>query len=349
MFDWFWGLFSKDLGIDLGTANTVVAVRGEGIVANEPSVVAVRRHSKEVLLGGEAVGQVAKQMLGKTPEDIQVVRPVRHGVIADFDLTEAMLSHFIHKAHRRSFAVRPRVLATVPSGITAVEKQAVFNSLERAGARRAYLIPVTLAAAYGSGLPIAEPAASLIVDIGGGTTEVAVLAMGGVVVSRSLRVAGDDMDEAIIDHMKSTYNLFIGQATAEQIKAGIGSAAALPQEITREVRGRDLIAGVPRSTVVRSEEIREALKEPVGQVVSAVKSTLERTPPELASDLLDKGITLAGGGALLGGMDEVLAKETGLPVHIAEDPLLAVARGMVSVLEQLDQVEGILESSSDSG
>jgi rod shape-determining protein MreB len=239
MLDWFWGLFSKDLGIDLGTANTLVAVRGVGIVVNEPSVVAVRRGTNDVFLDGNAVGTLAKQMLGKTPANIQVVRPLKHGVIADFDLTEAMLAYFIRKVHERSWAVRPRVLVAVPSGITAVEKRAVFNSVERAGAREAYLIREPLAAAIGAGLPITEPAASLIVDIGGGTTEIAVLSMGGIVVSESLRVAGDEMDEAIIDHMKANYNLLIGQTTAERIKIEIGSAAPLEQEMTHEVRGRD--------------------------------------------------------------------------------------------------------------
>jgi rod shape-determining protein MreB len=347
MFDWFWGLFSKDLGIDLGTANTLVSVRGEGIVANEPSVVAVRRGTNEVLLGGMAVGQVAKQMLGKTPANIQVVRPLKHGVIADFDLTEAMLSYFMRKVHQRTWALRPRVLVAVPSGITAVEKRAVFNSVERAGAREAHLIRQPLAAAIGAGLPITEPAASLIVDIGGGTTEVAVLSMGGIVVSRSLRVAGDEMDEAIIDHMKQTYNLFIGQATAELIKIEIGSAAPLQQELTREVRGRDLLAGVPRSTVVRSEEIREALARPVAAIVGAVKNVLEETAPELAADLLDRGIVMSGGTSLLRGLDRVVAKEAGLPVQVADQPLFAVARGTAAVLEQIDELSSMLESSRD--
>jgi rod shape-determining protein MreB len=348
LFDWLLGLFSKDLGIDLGTANTLVAVRGEGIVVNEPSVVAVRSGTNEVLLGGNAVGSVAKQMLGKTPANIQVVRPLKHGVIADFDLTEAMLTYFIRKVHRRAFALRPRVLVAVPSGITAVEKRAVFNSVERAGGREAHLIREPLAAAIGAGLPITEPSASLIVDIGGGTTEVAVLSMGGIVVDRSLRVAGDEMDEAITDHMKATYNLFIGQATAERIKIEIGSAAPLEEERTREVRGRDLIAGVPRSTVVRSEEIREALGGPVGEIVSAVKGVLEETAPELASDLLDRGVVLAGGGSLLRGMDRVLARETGLPVSLCEEPLFAVARGTAAVLERIDELAPLLESSRDA-
>jgi len=348
MFDWFWGLFSKDLGIDLGTANTLVAVRGEGIVLNEPSVVAVKRGTNEVLLGGNAVGQVAKQMLGKTPASIQVVRPLKHGVIADFDLTEAMLSYFIRKVHRRSWALRPRVLVAVPSGITPVEKRAVFNSVERAGAREAHLIRQPIAAAIGAGLPITEPAASLILDIGGGTTEVAVLAMGGIVVSQSLRVAGDEMDDAIVEHMKSTYNLFIGQATAEQIKIDIGSAAPLEQEMTKEVRGRDLLAGVPRSTIARSEEIREALQRPVSQIVGAVKSVLEQTAPELAADLLDRGIVMSGGSSLLRGLDRVIAAETGLPVRVCEEPLLTVAKGTAAVLERLDELASMLESSRDA-
>ena len=347
MLDWFWGLFSKDLGIDLGTANTLVAVRGEGIFVNEPSVVAVRRGTNEVFLDGNAVGTVAKQMLGKTPANIQVIRPLKHGVIADFDLTEAMLSYFIRRVHERSWAVRPRVLVAVPSGITAVEKRAVFNSVERAGAREAHLIREPLAAAIGAGLPITEPTASLIVDIGGGTTEIAVLSMGGIVVSESLRVAGDDMDDAIIDHMKANYNLFIGQTTAEQIKIDIGSAAPLEQEMTRDVRGRDLLAGVPRSTVVRSEEIREALADPVDQIIQVVRSTLEQTEPELAGDLLDRGVVLAGGGSLLRGLDRMIAREVGLPVHIADEPLFAVARGTAAVLDELDKLAPVLESSRD--
>lgn len=347
MLDWFWGLFSKDLGIDLGTANTLVAVRGVGIVINEPSVVAVRRGTNEVFLNGNAVGMVAKQMLGKTPANIQVVRPLKHGVIADFDLTEAMLAYFMRKVHDRSWAVRPRVLVAVPSGITAVEKRAVFNSVERAGAREAHLIKEPLAAAIGAGLPITEPAASLIVDIGGGTTEIAVLSMGGIVVSESLRVAGDEMDEAIIDHMKANYNLFIGQTTAERIKIEIGSAAPLEQEMTREVRGRDLLAGVPRSTVVRSEEIREALMDPVDQIIQVIRGTLEQTEPELAGDLLDRGVVLAGGGSLLRGLDRVIAREVGLPVRIADEPLFAVARGTAAVLEELEKLAPVLESSRD--
>jgi rod shape-determining protein MreB len=349
MFDWFLGLFSRDLGVDLGTANTLVAVRGEGIVVNEPSVVAVRKGTNEVLMGGEAVGSVAKQMWGKTPANIQVVRPLKHGVIADFGLTEAMLSYFTRKLHRRSWGVRPRVLVAVPSGLTAVEKRAVFNSVERAGAREAHLIREPLAAAIGAGLPITEPTASFVVDIGGGTTEIAVLAMGGIVVGHSLREAGDDMDEAIMDHMKSTYNLFIGQTTAEQIKIDIGSAAPLEEEQTREVRGRDLLAGVPRSTVVRSEEIREALEGPVDAIISAMKGVLSETAPELASDLMDRGIVMTGGGSLLRGIDTVISQETGLPVEICEDPLLCVARGTAAVLEQLDDLQAVLESSRDAG
>jgi len=349
MFDWFWGLFSKDVGIDLGTANTLVAVRGEGIAVNEPSVVAVHRGTNQVLRGGTAVGSVAKDMFGKTPRDVHVVRPLKHGVIADFDLTEAMLSYFIRKVHRRTWALRPRALVAVPSGLTAVEKRAVFNSVERAGAREAHLIREPLAAAIGAGLPITEPTASFIVDIGGGTTEIAVLSMGGVVVSNSLRVAGDEMDEAIMDHMKSTYNLFLGQPTAERIKIAIGSAAPLEQEETHEVRGRDLLAGVPRSTVVRSEEIREALMGPVGAIVQAIKDVLAETEPELAADLMDRGIVMAGGGALLPGIDLVVSRETGLPVQISEDPLFCVARGTAAVLEQLDDLASVLESSRDAG
>ncbi|HWL92394.1 MAG TPA: rod shape-determining protein, partial [Phycisphaerae bacterium] len=291
-------MFSVDMGIDLGTCNTLVCVRGEGIVLNEPSVVAVRKGTNQVLQNGNAVGLVAKEMLGKTPGSITAIRPMKDGVIADFDITEAMLGYFIRKVHGgRSRFIRPRVVIAVPSGITAVEKRAVYGSAERAGARRVYLVEEPMAAGIGSGLPIAEARASMIVDIGGGTTEVAIMSLADISVSTSLRVAGDDMDEAVQAHMKRTYNLQIGPQTAEWLKIEIGSAAPMEQEVAVEVRGRDMISGLPRKTVVTSQEIREALREPISQILDSVTHTLEACEPELAADLVDSGIHLCGGGA----------------------------------------------------
>jgi len=344
------GLVSEDMGIDLGTANTLVCVQGKGIVLAEPSVVAVRRGTNQILTsasGEQAVGEAAKRMLGKTPSSIVAIRPLKDGVIADFDITEAMLRYFIHKVHRRQWLVKPRLVIAIPSGITAVEKRAVTSSAERAGARAVYLIEEPKAAGIGVNLPITDAVANMIVDIGGGTTEVAIISLGGVVTSASIRVAGDEMDEAIIQHMKRAYNLMIGERTAEQIKIQIGSAYPLEQEMTMEVRGRDLIAGLPRAAVVSSEEIREALREPVEAILDAIKMTLENTQPELAADLMDRGMTLAGGGVLLRGIEKVIAKETGLPVHVADDPLTAVARGTGMVLEQIDALRPILESAED--
>ena len=347
MLDSLFGLLSHDMGIDLGTCNTLVYVRGKGILLCEPSVVAVRKGTSEVLLNGEAVGEKAKEMLGRTPGNIEAIRPLKDGVIADFDITEAMLSYFIRKVHtNRFFKPRPRVVIAIPSGITAVEKRAVINSAEHAGARDVYLIPEPMAAAIGVGLPVAEPIGSMIVDVGGGTTEVAVISLGGQVTGESLRVAGDEMDEAIIQHMKRTYNLMIGERTAENIKIKVGSAYPLEQEMTMEVRGRDLIAGLPRMATIRSEEIREALKEPVDAIIGTIKVTLETTPPEISADLADKGITMAGGGALLRGLDKVIAKETGLDVRIDDDPLTAVARGTGIALE-MPEMREVLESGKD--
>ena len=343
------GFFSHDMGIDLGTANTLVCLKGQGIVLSEPSVVAVRKGTNTVLqvADGEAVGSVAKEMLGKTPSNIVAIRPMKNGVIADFAITEAMLRYFLRKVHKRHWFVRPRVLIAIPSGITEVEKTAVKSSAERAGAREVYLIDEPMAAGIGIGMPVMDALANMVVDIGGGTTEVAIISLGGVVTSASIRVAGDEMDEAIIAHMKRAYNLMIGERTAEQVKIKIGSAAPLDKEMTMEVRGRDLIAGLPRSTVVSSEEIREALQEPLGQILDAVRITLENTQPELASDLIDRGITLVGGGSLLRNIDKIVAKETGLPVRVADDPLTAVARGTGIVLEQLDSLKNVLEGSSN--
>jgi len=346
------GLFSRDMGIDLGTANTLVCVVGEGIVLSEPSVVAVRRgtnHVLEIAPGVKAVGNVAKEMLGKTPGSIQAIRPMRDGVISDFEITRAMLEYFIQKVHGRRRFIGPQVVISIPSGITQVEKQAVVESAERAGGRKVYLIDEPKAAAIGAGLPITSPVANMIVDVGGGTTEVAVISLGDTVTRQSVRVAGDDMDEAIINYMKRTYNLLIGEQTAEAIKIEIGSAVPLEKEMTRVVKGRDLIAGLPRSITITSEEVREALGEPIQVIVDAVKRTLETTEPELAADLIDRGIVLAGGSALLRGLDQVVARETGLNVRVCEDPLTAVARGTGAVLEELDQVKHVLQGSDDLG
>ncbi len=347
IFDSLLGLFSVDMGIDLGTCNTLVCVKGEGIVLNEPSVVAVKRGTNRVLNNGNAVGIVAKEMIGKTPGTITAIRPLKDGVIADFDITEAMLGYFIRKVHGRRNFFRPRVVIAVPSGITAVEKRAVFNSAERAGARRVYLVDEPKAAAIGAGLPIADPTASMIVDIGGGTTEVAILSLADISVCESLRVAGDDMDEAIINHMRRTYNLMIGPQMAEKIKIEIGSAAPLPEEKTMEVRGRDMIAGLPRQTVVTSEEIRDALKEPVGLIIECVMRVLEKAEPELAADLVQNGLVLAGGGALLRGIDQVMSEATGLTARRADDPLTCVARGTGIYLDNLNTWKETLESDED--
>ncbi len=335
------------MGIDLGTCNTLVCVRGQGVVLNEPSVVAVKKGTTRVLKNGNAVGEEAKKMIGKTPGTITAIRPLMDGVIADFDITEAMLGYFIRKVHGRRAFVMPRVVIAVPSGITAVEKRAVYNSAERAGARRVYLVPEPMAAAIGAGLPVAEPRASLIIDIGGGTTEVAILSLADISVCESLRVAGDDMDEAIVNHMKRTYNLVIGPQMAEKIKVEIGSAAELEEELTLEVRGRDMISGLPRKAVITSEEVRESLKEPIGLIVEAVVRTLEKAEPELAADLVEDGMWLAGGGALLRGLDVVLGQTTGLQCRVVDDPLTAVARGTGIFLDHLNEWKDTLESDED--
>ncbi|MGD9873297.1 MAG: rod shape-determining protein [Kiritimatiellia bacterium] len=326
------GLFSNDIGIDLGTANTLVYVRDRGIVLREPSVVAIQAGTNRVL----AVGEEAKRMLGRTPGSIVAIRPMKAGVIADFEITEAMLRYFIRKVHNRGKLVRPRVIVAVPSGITEVEKRAVKDSAAHAGAREVYLIEEPMAAAIGVGLPVQEPAGNMIVDIGGGTTEVALISLAGIVFSRSVRVGGDQMDEAIVQHMKRVYNLMIGERTAEEIKISIGSAYPMKEETTMEVKGRDLVAGLPKTLTVTSEEIREALHEPVATIVESIRITLERCPPELSADLVDRGLILAGGGALLNGIDKLIAEQTGLPVHVADDPLCAVAEGTGVVLHELN-------------
>jgi len=349
--DAFLGLFSVDMGIDLGTATTLVCVKGEGIVLCEPSVVAVHRGTNRVIDLGNApaVGLVAKEMLGKTPGSIQAIRPLKDGVIADFDITEAMLRYFIQKVHQRRWGYKPRVVIAIPSGITTVEKRAVRNSAERAGARQVFLVDEPMAAAIGAGMPVAEPTASMVVDVGGGTTEVAIISLADIVTAESIRVAGDEMDDAIIQHMKQNYNLLIGEQTAERIKIEIGSAYPLEQELTMEVRGRDVIAGLPRKEVIRSEEIREAVREPVNAIVAALRVTLEHTEPELAADLVENGMVLAGGGVLLRGLDQVIQESTGLPVRRAEDPITCVAQGTGLFLENLDRMKKYLESTEDVG
>ena len=341
------GLFSLDMGIDLGTANTLVYVRNKGIVLAEPSYVAVKNGTREVLMNGEAVGREAKRMYRLVPPGIDVIRPLKDGVIANFEVAEAMLTYFIKKAHRRKHFISPRVLVAVPSGITAVEERAVFQAAERAGAREVFLLEEPRAAALGAGLPIHEPAANMIVDVGGGTTEVAVISIANVVESRSIRIAGDDMDDAIIQYMRRNYNIAIGENTAERIKVQIGSAYPLQEECPMTVRGLDQIAGLPRAVTVTSEEIREALKEPVHTIVEAVRATLEATPPELAADLVERGMVLAGGGSLLRGLDKPLNEETGLPVYFAEDPISCVARGTGMFLERLEEFASILKRIDD--
>jgi rod shape-determining protein MreB len=325
------GLFSNDMGIDLGTASTLVYVKGEGVVLCEPSVVAIERGTSHVL----AVGDEAKRMLGRTPGNIIAIRPMKDGVIADFEITEAMLRYFIKKVHHRRVLVRPRIVIAIPSGITEVEKRAVKDSAERAGAREVFLIEEPIAAAIGVGLPIQEPVGNMIIDIGGGTTEIAVISLAGTVFSRSIRIGGDEMDEAIIEYLKKTYNLMVGERTAEDIKMKIGSAYPLEEEMSIEVRGRDLVAGLPKTITITSEEIREALQEPIRAILESAKISLERTPPELAADLIEHGIVMAGGGSLLKGLDRLISEETGLPVHIAEDPLTAVANGTGKVLDEI--------------
>ncbi|MBN1391945.1 MAG: rod shape-determining protein [Sedimentisphaerales bacterium] len=336
MLDTVLGRFSTDMGIDLGTCNTLVCVRDKGVVLNEPSVVAVRKGTNVVLNNGGAVGVVARDMLGKTPSSISAIRPMKGGVIGDFEITEAMLGYFIKKVRNGSSMVRPRVVIAVPSGITAVERRAVIESGERAGARKVYLVSEPMAAAIGAGLPITDPTASMIVDIGGGTTEIAIISLADIATFESIRIGGDDMDEAIINHLKKTYNLLIGERRAEQVKIQIGSAAPLKEELTMEIAGRDTISGLPRKVIVTSEEIREALREPISAIIDAVTRALEKAEPELAADLIDNGVHICGGSSLLRGMDTVLTNATGLKVERAEDPLSCVARGTSVYLENLE-------------
>ncbi|NQZ99205.1 MAG: rod shape-determining protein [Myxococcales bacterium] len=340
MLDRVLGFFSNDLAIDLGTANTVVYARGQGIVVSEPSVVAVARDARGVDKV-KAVGTKAKEMLGRTPGNIVAIRPMRDGVIADFEITEAMLRYFIERVHDRKRMVRPRIVIAVPSGITEVEKRAVRESAMSAGAREVYLIDEPMAAAIGAGLPITEPSGNMIIDIGGGTTEVAVISLSGIVYSNSTRVGGDKMDEAIINYVKRKYNLLIGERTAEVIKIEIGTAYPTEEIETMEIKGRDLVAGVPKTLELKSEEVRDALSEPVNAVVESVQIALERTPPELAADIVDKGIVLVGGGSLLRNLDVLLRETTGLPVMLAEDPLTAVAIGTGRTLEDIPLLKDV--------
>ena len=328
------GFGGRDMAVDLGTANTLVYVRGRGIVLSEPSVVAIDQRTQEV----HAVGIEAKRMLGRTPGNISAIRPLKDGVIADFDVTEQMLRHFIQKVHQNRWA-HPRVVVCVPSGVTGVEKRAVEEATLSAGARGAYLIEEPMAAAIGAGLPVAEPTGNMIVDVGGGTTEVAVISLGGIVVAQSIRVGGDELDEAIISYVKKEYKLMIGSQTAEEVKLEIGSAYPLREEVQAEIRGRDMITGLPKTVVLSSEDVRDAHEEPVSQVIDAVKSTLDKTPPELASDIMDRGIMLAGGGSLLQGLDERLRQETEMPIHVAESPLTCVAVGSGRSLEEFEVIK----------
>jgi rod shape-determining protein MreB and related proteins len=334
-------LFSNDIGIDLGTANSLVYVRDQGIVLREPSVVAIQAGTTNVL----AVGEEAKRMLGRTPGNIIAIRPMKDGAIADFEVTGAMLRHFIQKVHHRKL-IAPRVVVAVPSGQTEVERRAVKESVLNAGAREVYLIEQPMASAIGVGLPVHEPAGNMIVDIGGGTCEIAIISLAGIVFSKSLRVAGDEFDETIVNYMKRAYNLLIGERMAEEIKIKIGSAFQLDQELTMEVKGRDLGKGLPQTLTIRSEEIREALKEPLSAILETIRITLERCPPELSGDLIERGIMMAGGGALLRGIDRLVAEETALPVHIADDPLTAVAEGTGRVLQELAFLKRVASSRS---
>ncbi len=338
------GFGGRDMAVDLGTANTLVYVRGRGIVLSEPSVVAVDARSGEV----HAVGVEAKRMLGRTPGTIRAIRPLKDGVIADFDVTEEMLRHFIQRVHQNRFA-HPRVVVCVPSGVTGVEKRAVEEACLSAGARQAYLIEEPMAAAIGAGLPVGEPTGSMVLDVGGGTSEVAVISLGGIVVSESIRIGGDEQDDAITAHCKHEHKLLIGQQTAEEVKLEIGSASLLPEEVTTEIRGRDMVTGLPKTIMLTSGEVRNALEEPISQIVAAVKDTLDRTPPELAGDIMDRGITLAGGGALLQGMEERLREECQMPAQLTESPLTCVAVGSGRSLEEFEVIHRMSRNSHRRG
>jgi rod shape-determining protein MreB len=330
----------RDMAVDLGTANTLVYVRGRGIVLDEPSVVAINTKTGGIV----AVGTEAKRMIGRTPANIVAIRPLRDGVIADFDTTERMLRYFIQKVHKRRHFAKPRIVVCVPSGITGVEQRAVKDAGYQAGARRVFIIEEPMAAAIGAGLPVHEPTGNMVVDIGGGTTEVAVISLGGIVTSISIRTGGDELDQAIIAFVKKEYSLMLGERTAEDIKMAIGSAFPMPDEPVAEIRGRDLVSGLPKTIVVSAEEVRKAIEEPVNAIIDAVKSTLDRCPPELSSDVMDRGIVLTGGGALLGGLSERLSHETGMPVHIADSPLDSVVIGTGRCVEEFEALKQVLIS-----
>ncbi len=332
--------FARDIGIDLGTANTLVFVKGKGIVLREPSVVAIRRDTGTIL----AIGEEARRMIGRTPANIVAIRPMKGGVIADFDVTQSMLRHFIAKAYRHNNMFNPQVLVCVPSGITEVEKRAVIDATKQAGAREAFLIEEPMAAAIGAGLPVEEPTGSMIVDIGGGTTEVAIISLGGIVASKSVRTGGDDMDEVVVNYIKQTYNLMIGERTAEEVKIQIGSAYLAEEGQTMDIRGRDLVTGLPKTLTITAIEIEKALAAPVSQILSAIKFTLEQSPPELASDIMDKGIVMTGGGALLKGLDKLVARETGMPVFLSDNPLDCVALGAGKALAENDLLRRVAVS-----
>ena len=334
-------LLGRDMAVDLGTANTLVYVRGRGIILNEPSVVAVDVKDGRPL----AVGAEAKRMIGRTPSNIQAIRPLKDGVIADFEVCEKMLRYFIHRVHQRRFA-KPRMVICVPSGITGVEQRAVMEAAEYAGARKAWIVEEPMAAAIGAGLPVHEPTGNMIVDIGGGTTEVAVISLGGIVTSQSIRIGGDELDDAIVSYVKKEFSLALGERTAEEIKIALGSAYALEEELRAEIRGRDLVTGLPKTVLITTEQIREAIEEPVQAIVDAIKVTLDRTPPELAADIMDQGIVLAGGGALLHGLGARIESETGMPVLVARDPLSCVAIGSGQCLEEFDVLKRVLITSS---
>jgi len=342
VFSKFSNFLTNDVAIDLGTANTLVFVKGSGIVLNEPSVVAIDQSSRKIY----AVGLEAKAMLGKTPAHITAVRPMKDGVIADFQITEMMLREFIRKSQKRKLFIRPRIVIAVPSGITEVEKRAVRDSAEHAGAREVFLIAEPIAAAIGVGLPVDKPSGNMIIDIGGGTTEIAVIALDGIVANSSIRVGGDELDEAIVNYVKRTYNLLIGEQTAEMIKIKIGCAAKLDPVLDMEVKGRDLVAGIPKNLKLTSEEIRESISEPISQIVEALKNALEQTPPELAADIVDRGIVMTGGGAMLRGLDTLLKQETNLPINVVDDPLLCVVLGAGKVLDNIHLYDRILMSGT---
>lgn len=336
-------LFTKDLGIDLGTANTLVQIKGKGIVIREPSVVAIRSDNKQVL----AVGEEAKKMIGRTPGNIIAIRPMKDGVIADFDVTQEMLKYFIRKTLPRIMPYRPRVVVCVPSGVTEVEKRAVDEAARQAGAKEAFLIEEPMAAAIGAGLPVQEPTGSMIVDIGGGTSEVAIISLGGIVTSRSIRVGGNKLDDAIISYIKKEYNLMIGERTAEEIKITVGSAFPIEEVQEMEIRGRDMVTGLPKTLKISSTEIMESMHEPVNSIIDAIKLTLEKTPPELASDIMDKGIMLTGGGSLLDGLDELVRQETGMPVNISDNPLDCVVLGAGKVVNEIDTLRRVAISTKN--